>query len=227
MSEVVPTEIETVPEGTGRFKQAISVVVGCVAVVAALLAILEADSHRRNAVASARASRLAVDIFVDTAASGPYNSFSIDTQLDALGLALQSTARQLAAFEHPDVRAIEVARAKAEAAAATRVRALAKAMAKPPSAADGVDPVTLEAVAASPASERELVETQNDAVDRAERYARRETRAILGLSLSATAAALLGLAGLMGAARPGKLLFVVALLSLLGAVAAGASGLAL
>src|SRR5207253_1940798 len=96
-----------------------------------------------------------------------------------------------------------------------------------PTAEDGVDPTTRLAMGSTIEQQTALVKQENGAVDSAERYARRETRAILGLSLSASAAALLGLAGLVGASRAGRLLLSVAVLALLGAVASGALALSL
>lgn len=227
MSEIVPTELETVPEGETRFHRTISVVVGLVAVLASLLAILEADSHRRNGVASAASARLSSDIFAKTAASTPYFSFRLSSLQDAAGLGLQSAARRLAIFRHPSVRPAETARARAEETASKRAVAVVAAMGRLPTEEDGVDEYTRETMGASLAEDRELVREQNEEVERAERYASRETRAILGLSLAASAAALLGLAGLLGGTRPGRLLLVVALLAITGAIAAGAAALTL
>jgi hypothetical protein len=69
------------------------------------------------------------------------------------------------------------------------------------------------------------VRQQGESVDRAERYARRGARAILGLSLAASAAALLGLAGVVGVRRAGRILFGVAVLAWLAAIVAGALAL--
>ena len=226
MSEIVPTELETVPEVESRFHQSVSVVVGLVAVLASLLAILEADAHRRNDIAGSRATRLSTQIFAETAASSPYFSFRVSTLQDATGLALQGTARTIAAFSRPGIQGVEASRAAAEHAAAKRATAIAHEMGKLPTEKDGVDEATRVAVASTPARLRQIVRRQNEAVDAAERYARRETRAILGLSLSATAAALLGLAGLLGSSRPGRLLLLIALLAMLGAIASGATALA-
>ncbi len=223
MSEVVPTELELVPEAESRFHQVVAVTVGFVAVLAALLAILEADSHRRNDLATARASLLTSDISTDIAASSSFTSFGLTSRQDALALALESTARRLATFGQPSVEAGEVPLADAEGKAASRASTLASTMGALPTTADGVDPFAIETLAATTAGMNALTKQQNNQVDRAERYAKRETRAILGLSLAASAAALLGLAGLLGGGRSGRLLLTFALLAMLGAIVSGAA----
>jgi hypothetical protein len=226
LSEVVPTELELVPEAESRFHQVIAIVVGVIAVVAALLAILEADSHRRNDAASAGASRAASDLFAELAASGSFQDYGLNTLLDANALELESTGRILGAFHHPSVKLSEGAIGLAGQSAAAGAQKLARQLAAPPTAADGVDPVTAAMVGASTKDSRTLLKEEQTLADRSRTYGSREQHAILGLSLAASAAALLGLAGLVGAGRPGRVLLAVASLALLGAVVAGATAFA-
>jgi hypothetical protein len=62
-------------------------------------------------------------------------------------------------------------------------------------------------------------------VDLAERYGVRENAAILGLSLVAVAAVLLGLAGLIGEGRQGMRILAVAAITLVVAIGWGAAAL--
>jgi hypothetical protein len=225
VTEIVPTELEHVPEGRGAFNRAIAVLVGLVAVIASSLAIIEAHSKRHKDAAATLSQRLAVQIFADIGASSPYVSFRIATLQDANALELAATARKLSVFSHPAVSAIEAPRIAAEVAAARRITVIATQMAELPTAADGVDAETRRAVAATITDLGETVARQNRAVDIGDRYGRREERSILGLSLAASGAALLGLAGILGGRWQGRLLLGVAALALLVAGAAGVTAL--
>src|SRR5207302_9890168 len=133
----------------------------------------------------------------------------------------ESTGRLISSYGQPSVQGGEYALGLAEQSAAKTAAELAREMSLPPSTADGVDAVTAGMVGSSQAEQLALAKEQNGLVDEVDRYARREQHAILGLSLSASAAALLGLAGLVGGGRPGRLLLAVAVLALCGAIASG------
>jgi len=226
MSEVVPTELETVPAERTSFHRLVGVLVGVVAVTAALLAILEADATRRGNLAQARSQRASVQLFGDIAASSVFHSFGYTTLQDATADAIAANARILATFAHPRAAAVEAPLARAEDVAAKRLAGLAAQLGAPPSRSSGVDAAARAAMTATIAHEQETVRRQGEEVDRGERYARRGERAILGLSLAASAAALLGLAGVVGIRRSGRILLAVAVLAWLGAIASGALALA-
>jgi hypothetical protein len=226
VSEVVPTELESVPAERTSFHRLIGVLVGIVAVTASLLGILEADATRHENLDQARSQRASVELFGDIAASSVFHSFGLTTLQDATADAITATARQLATLARPQTAAVEAPRAKAEGTAAQRLIALVKQLSAEPTAKSGVDPATRAAMTASVAQLQETVRAQGESVDRAERYARRGARAILGLSLAASAAALLGLAGVVGVRRAGRILFGVAVLAWLGAIVSAALALA-
>ena len=71
---------------------------------------------------------------------------------------------------------------------------------------------------------RRLLAAQNQAVDDANTYGSRGQRATYALGLTAISAALLALAGLMGAARSGRIALVTAGAALLFAAVWGGSG---
>jgi len=227
MSEIVPTELESIPEEHSPFHRTISVLIGLVAVVAALNATLESDAKRHKDSQVNFSARLATRASDQIAASGIYTTFQLSSLQESIGDSLAATARLLAIFSHPTTRANETPRALAEVAASKRIQAIAKEMGAAPTEQDGVDEFTREAMTASTDEEAALVAEQNRAVGAADRYGGREERAILGLSLAASAAALLGLAGIISRGRASRILLAVAGAALLGAIAAGASGLAL
>jgi Lhr-like helicase len=227
MSEIIPTEVEHVLETHSGFNRVVAVMVGIVAVTAALLALLEADSKRRADEASTRGDILASQIFVETAASSMYETFRLTSLQDATAASLQATARLISAFKHPAARAFAVPLSEAETAAAKRATAILQVLGRAPTEQSGVDEAARQAIESSVAQEQRLVKTQNGAVGASEHYSGRSERAILGLSLAAIAAAMLGLCGIVGPGRPGRILLLVAIAAALAAIASGASGLAL
>ncbi len=174
----------------------------------------------------AQSQRYSVQIFGDIAASSVFNSFGLTTLQDATAEGIAAVARVQATLQHPDTEELELPRIKAENAAGQRLTEVVKELARPPDEASGVDEATRTAMTSTAAEQTELVRRENDAVDRVDRYARRGEGAILGLSLAASAASLLGLAGIVGIRRAGRILLGVAVLAWLGSIAAGAVALA-
>lgn len=81
-------------------------------------------------------------------------------------------------------------------------------MATLPPSARGVDQAILEALNTQVIDLPPVVEEQNAAVDRAALYGTRQERSMFGLALVAIAASLLGLAGLTGSSRAGRISLV-------------------
>jgi hypothetical protein len=96
---------------------------------------------------------------------------------------------------------------------------IAERMSSVPDEVPQLDPRTLEAVGIDdPTQILPLVDEQNQAVDDADEYGTRQAHSFFSLGLTASAAALLGLAGLMGASRAGRISMVTAAVSLTVAV---------
>jgi hypothetical protein len=241
LSEIVPSELEKVPRGS-RFHQTVTVLVGLVAVLASSLVIIEADSKSHSGKAAARADRLRIDNSVEQDASTEYYLFWTSQLLNMYDLigGAQSVTKA------PTSSSLQRSKARADLATADYLRTLLPPNAHVlPDESNGVNVAALRALAVRLANRGRRVEDSKSYSDRkmrdeqrlelaenvqvhiSERYARRETRAILGLSLAATAAALLGLASLITGARPRRLLLVVAVLSMVAASAWGVSALAL
>jgi hypothetical protein len=94
--------------------------------------------------------------------------------------------------------------ARADKAAGRRLIQIAGQMSAVPDEASELDPAALEALEiTSPIQVFDLVEEQNAQLDDADKYGTRQEHSFFSLGLVATGAALIGLAGLMGASRAG------------------------
>lgn len=207
------------------FQRWLAVLVGVAAVAAALIATLEADADRREEHAFVRGSRLSLDIFEGIAGAGPRTSLQARGLEQALSLNVEATAR--VAGSGPELFDLQAARAAAESKASDRLIQIVERMTALPGPDSEVDPHTREILAADPVTLTEVVLEQNAQVDAAERFGTRQDRAIFALSLVAITAVLLGLAGVMGEGRPGRVALIVAAISLAAALGWGAAALPL
>ena len=90
-------DIETVHRGSGRsrFEQALAILAGLAAVLAALLATLQVDASRWEEQARVNATRLAVQVFEASAATGILSTYQFQTQQEATLLSIDASARDL------------------------------------------------------------------------------------------------------------------------------------
>jgi hypothetical protein len=206
----------------GRFERVLLVLAGLTTLAAVLLAALEADAGRRAEHASAEGTRRAVALVSDLTRTG----LSVRFQVNALRTQLeQETAAQArAASATIDSRLEPFARA--ESRAAERLAELERDALGLESGTAGLTAAAAE-VPATTTRTAEAVEAQNAAIADAARYGRIQGRAVFGLALLAVAGALLGLAGALGSAWPGRVAAGTSAAALTVAVAAGASALAL
>jgi hypothetical protein len=189
---------------TVRFRRTLTVLVGIAAVAAASLSWVEANNGRQEEQAFVNASRGALDIFVKLAASAPRAQFEGNALRRAVVVQAEGTAGVLATPIRSDLFQASLAKAAADEKAGRRLADIAQAMSEPPDDSSGLDEATLEALQiTSPAQVIDLVEQQNAELDDADRYGTRQEHAFFSLGLVATGAALIGLAGLMGASRAG------------------------
>ena len=87
-----------------------------------------------------------------------------------------------------------------------------------------VDDFTAQVISTDEKKLRRLLASQNQAVDDAATWGNRSNRATYALGLTAIAAALLAMAGLMGAARSGRIALIAAGVSLVFAALWGGVG---
>ena len=195
-----------VPEArmTLRFRRTLSVLVGIAALAAAGLSFVEVDSGRKEEQGFVNASRGALDIFVKLAASAPRTQFEGNALRRAIAVQSEGGGRVIALGTDSPIFDEALKQARADEAAGRRLIQIARQMSAVPDESSELDPRTLEALEiTSPIQVFDLVEQQNAELDDADSYGTRQEHSFFSLGLVATAAALIGLAGLMGATRAG------------------------
>ena len=153
----------------------------------ALLPVLALRFDNEEQRANALAARRAVDVSTMIAASGIAFSFRVHSQQRVLGLDTHALGRQIVALDSSDAndgaRLADLGRAEAQTA--QRGRLVVAEMSRAPSARDGTDAATLQAVNASHAATDAVRVDQNKQADVAERAGRRANQMNLALLLSA------------------------------------------
>jgi hypothetical protein len=209
---------------TIRFRRWLTVLVGVAAISAAAISWVESNSGRQEEQAFVDASRGGLEIFVKIAASSPRAQFEGDALREALKLGIEGTGRVARAPTRDEIFEIALAQSKAETTASRRLQKVIELTTAPPGEEVELDPATLEAVEAEVGGLGPVVEEQNQAVDDANRHGTRQERAMASLGLVAIAASLLGLAGLIGSGRTGRIVLTTAgavlALSILGVATA-------
>jgi hypothetical protein len=203
-------DIETVQStqaGT-RFHQAIAVLLGIIAVLAAALGAVQLDRSQDEARATTLAARLTADL----AALVPLYGIGFEMTFGGVQVALareaEGTTRQFLAI---GVDEAAVAEGKAEEAAGARLRAIAFAMGATPDSTSGLPAYELRLLTTDEAALNAEVTEQNRLVDADASLAGAESSAaIAGLSVLALAGVLVGLASVVGASRAGRVTLVMA-----------------
>ena len=169
----------------------------------ALLPALALRFDNQEQRANALAARRAVDVSTMLAASGIAFSFRAHSQQRLLALDSHALARQIVALNSPDAnegtRLADLGRAEAQTA--RRGQLVVAGMSRAPSARDGIDAATLQAVNASHEASDAVRIEQNEQADVAERAGRRANRMNLALLLSALTLSLAALAATGRGAR--------------------------
>ena len=207
--------------GKTRFEKALAILIGCTAIMAALLATLEMHSNKRWEQASTKAADLSVELFGKIAASGPVTSAGVSAQQTALLTSIESTARS----SQPQTGELELILGYVDSRVGARLLKLGEAISAPPDADSGLDPLAREVVTTKLDELSEVSTHQREQVEASERYGSRLSRALFSLSLLALAAVLLGLAAILGAAHGGAITLGAATVALLVAGAWGGSAL--
>ena len=197
---------------TVTFRRWLTVLVGLVAIAAAAISWVESNSGRQEEQAFVDASRGALEIFVKIAASQPRFQFEGDALREVLSVGIEGLGRVTRGPGTDRDEAFELALTESRAvrAAEKRLQRVVQVMAATPDESSGLDPATLEAVTADVPQIEPLVGETNQAVEDANRYGTRQERAMQALGLVAIAASLLGLAGLIGSGRTGRIVLTTA-----------------
>jgi hypothetical protein len=203
--------LKATQDGT-RFDKVTALVIGSVAILAAILGTFQVQTSQDKNRALQMAARLSVELTEKISGSTQLTTFEYESTQQALALGLAATNRTLAGLDHPEIAAAEEAKGTADSTAADRLVQIATTMALEP--AEGVvDQWTREVLLATPEDWQRLVAEQNRQVDLADVASARSQRSVLGLSFIALAGVMAGLTGVLGEGRNG-------LIALSGAIAA-------
>jgi hypothetical protein len=200
---VVPTGsvVGPVPPRRRRFnhdvKIGVAVLVGLVAVAAAIFGTLEADAGKQQERANIMSARLATQVFEATAVVSQIDSFGLNAGQDVVVTQLGLTAQILAGLgANQDTTALQ-AQDPAEAAAADKLATVITDMTDRTRLATVPDLHTAKVTTLDDNGLRDLVTAQSSSVDTANRLGTRSTILVYALSLIALAGVLAGLAGVL------------------------------
>jgi hypothetical protein len=183
-----------------RFDLVAAMLIGSIAVMAAILAVIQIDAGQASSRAQMRAARLAADLATKISVSAESSDAALGNQQVALILGLRSASLGLAAAKSGDAGALAVADAEQQA-----YQTLQQALAATSATSGGspLDPYAAGLINASTADLQAEVAEQNREVDIANLEDGKEQRAVFGLSLLALAGVLTGLAAVLRDGRPG------------------------
>jgi hypothetical protein len=199
-----------------RFDLLAAILIGAIAILAAVLAVIQIDTGQASTHAQVEAARLSADLSARVEVNSTVQNQAIVDEQEALTLSMQATSRQMAGLQYGDDGATAIGRAENQAAAD-----LGDALTATAATSGGatLDPYTAGLVNATTPQLWAEVTEQNRQVDLANDAGARNSRSILGLSFLALAGVLTGLAAVLREGRAGWI-------ALLAAVAmAGAAGL--
>jgi hypothetical protein len=219
IDQVAAARVET------RFDRLIAVLLGSVALLAAMLAVIQLDAGQAESRALARAARLSVEVSTGIAGSTTHVAFGLETQQQALALGSTAISRELTALQQMPPDEEEQLRAAPDAAASERLGSIAIAMGAQPNVDGPLDPFGRWVLTVTPEELNDMSLEQASLVDVADRHSDRGGRAVLGLSLVALAGVLGGLAAVLGDNRAGWLALAAGGLALLASVVSAVAAL--
>ena len=184
----------------GTFDRSATLLIGAVAVLAALRAILQTTDGLASTRAQAQAARLVADVTVKISASSLATDAALRGRQDALVMGMDGVSRLIVATQSGDAALTAVGTA-ARAASEKLTAALAESSATSGTApldayTAGLVSATVEQLNAEVAEENRQVDLANDAGARSQ-------RAVLGLSLLTLAGVLVGISAVLGRGRAG------------------------
>ena len=195
---MIELEAEETGRGGALLDKAATALIGLVAVMAAVLAILQVGNSLAGTRAQVQAARLSADASARISASSLARDASLRAQQDAVVLGMAAVNRMLVATTAGDAGALAVG--TAQQAASDRLRAAVVETAATTGGApvdayaSGLVGATIDGIVAE-------VKEQNRQVDLAAAASSREQRAVLGLSLLTLAGVLAGIAAVIGRGR--------------------------
>jgi hypothetical protein len=189
-----------------RFKRSVAVLVGTVAVVAAVLNFIQAETSRRADNASAAATIDSITASAQLSAGGSRDQFERDAERRVALLTQSAISRATAVAPGSATLSPNALLAEVEAKTAARLAGIRQRMRQLPTSPPGVDRPMLEALAAvDPDHVDSLLNSANTAADDSDLYGGRSSKLSAAIVLLAVAGALLGLAALIGPDRGGRI----------------------
>jgi hypothetical protein len=181
----------------GDAKPAVALLVGLVAVVAAIFGTLQADASKQAERATVMSARLATQVFEATAVVSQIDSFALNAQQDVIVTQLNLTAHILAALQANLDTTVLQAEDPIEQTAADRLSNVIAEMSDRSALATIPDQHTAHVLTLDYPGLTSLVEAQSQSVDLADRLGNRSTLLVYALSLVALGGVLAGLAGVL------------------------------
>ncbi len=206
-------------------KAAVAVLVGLVAIGAAIFGTLEADTSKQSERASVMSARLATQVFEATAVVSQISSFALNAQQDTIVTQLDLTAHILATLQANQDSTVVEAEDPIEKAAADRLNAIIGEMADPKRLAAIADAHTAKITSLDDTALAALAVAQGAAVDQANHLGSRSTLLVYALSLIALAGVLAGLAGVLRRGFGAVLALAAGLVGVVLAVGIGAAAM--
>jgi hypothetical protein len=177
-----------------RFDILAAVLIGVIAVMASILALMQMNASQAANRADMQSARLAADISTRISVSEQALDSKFGLQQSALALGMESLARRIAGLDMTDDAAAAVGAAENSA-----YERLAAALTQTSATTGGppIDSYTAGLLNSTTEELQALLTEQNRQVDVADIASAREQRAVLGLSFVALAGVLTGLAAVL------------------------------
>jgi hypothetical protein len=201
-----------------QFDVLTTLLIGVVALLAAVFAILQADYGMTSSRAAAQAARLEGDASAKLQASALARDATLRATQDALAVQMSGIGLAIAGLQAGDSTAQALGTAQADGGKRLQaaLASTAQTSGQPP-----VDAYAAGLLSASDTAIAAQVQRQNDAVDLAADAGGRSNRAVLALSLATLGGVLAGIAAVLRAGRPGWLTLGVAWGLVLASAVAG------
>lgn len=200
----------------GRFERLTALLIGLIAIVAAVLVVIQTTASLDEARGNAVARRLASEITTRLIASGSLQAYGAINGQRALLVSLEGNSRAIVAFGTGDVA--QQAIGEAATVAGDRLTSIALAMGATPDEDSPLDPYARMVLAGTTDEILAILERQNAAADAAAVASDRSSRAVMGLSLIALAGVMAGLAAVVGPGRAGRALLLLGWVCAFGAI---------
>jgi hypothetical protein len=182
------------------FDVAAALLIGTIAVLASLLAVIEVGTGQQSLRAQLEAARLTTDLSAGLQVSSLVQQSLAAQQQATAALSFEGGSRSLSALEQGDDIALQIGTAELDASTALSdaLTATAQTVSGPP-----VDEYTSRLIEATIDELTAEVNEQNRQVDLADDADTRNTRSTLGLSFLALAGVLTSLGAVLRESRPG------------------------